>query len=131
MRYLKIAIIAVLSLIGLAAAGLYFVMWTLAGGPCLTEKLEELPSPDGRYVAAAYVPNCHATVRYITAVTLRKAGEPLDLDQRSAVLSFYGKNTIDVAWGTKNDLHIRFPASAQTFNQQDHWGEINILYVRN
>ena len=131
MKYLKLAAVVVLSLIGMAGAGVYLLISTVAGGPCQIEKLAEFPSPDGRYVAAAFVPNCGATVRYFTVVNLRKAREPLDLDPQSGVLSFYGIDTSEIAWIPEGDIHIRFPASVQIFRQKFRWEDINIQYTRN
>ena len=80
------------------------ILWLAGCGVCGNTVKQEIKSPDGKYVATAFVRNCGATTDYSAQVDLRKAGRKL-----STIGNVYRGNAspdIEIAWLSSTHLVI-------------------------
>ena len=83
-----------------------FALFALAGcaDPYSNERTAEITSPDGKYVATAFIRDCGATTSFSPQVDLRPAGEKA----RQIGNVFVGDHSakIEIAWLSSTQLVI-------------------------
>jgi hypothetical protein len=80
------------------------VMFITACNPCRNKVVQELTSPDGKYVATAFIRDCGATTDYSPQVYLRKKGyRPAEIGN-----VFVGEHSenIQISWRSATELAI-------------------------
>ena len=85
---------------------LIFTLLFLAGcaDPCSNTKKAETTSPDGKYVATAFIRDCGATTSFSPQVHLRPVGE--SVAQTGNVFVGDHSDKIDIAWLSATQLVI-------------------------
>lgn len=130
--------VVVVGILAACLAGYWFLAvrpFGEAGGlaRCESTLLEEVPSPDGRWVAATYEVGCGATTGSTMQVNLRPAGQPLNptpdgLVLTGRILFVEGKVPVTAVWAFANTLEVRVPREAlqRIGTPPDSWGEVKI-----
>jgi hypothetical protein len=84
--------------------GLTLLALTGCGPDCANMVKQEAKSPDGKYVATAFVRNCGATTDFSAQVDLRKAGSTMG--KEGNVYRGYRSPDIELAWVSPTHLVI-------------------------
>ena len=86
--------------------GLILTLFALAGcaDPCANTPKAEVASPDGRYVATAFIRDCGATTGFSPQVYLRPAGE--SVGKIGNVFVGDQSDKIEIAWVSSTQLVV-------------------------
>src|ERR1043166_1905546 len=80
------------------------IVWVAGCGMCGNTVKQEIKSPDGKYVATAFVRDCGATTAYSAQVDLRTAGRKLGTTGN--VYRGYVSSDNEIAWLSPTHLVI-------------------------
>ena len=119
-------------IVGLACAAIvggigYPVLVHLALRPtCDLSVMEDLRSPNGRFVSTVFRRDCGATTDFVTAVVLHRDAEAFGDEREALILN--GAVPVSQTWVTDEELHLRLPPSARIFRAIDQWNEVKISF---
>ena len=108
------------------------LLLVLTGCPlCGRELIKEVPSPDGKYIAAVFESDCGATTPFSRQVLLRKGGTSFSgEDKEGVVFRVRGKEDIEVRWVDVGHLMVRrFPNRDAIFKELGDWHGVKVVYV--
>lgn len=88
--------------------------------------IQEVVSPNGKYVAYVFEANAGATTRFTYRLSVLKNGkQPRPGDVGNTFIAY---DEFDVAWVSDNTLKVNNTSSVYVFKQKIKIGEVNIIY---
>jgi hypothetical protein len=96
-------------------------------GLCADTVKSEVPSPNGRYIATAFVRDCGATTGYVTMVSLRKTRTLFGYPKPTRVLSVDGQPDVALVWGSRDTLSVTYEGGVW-FTKLESWRDVRIVY---
>lgn len=122
--------------------GLYIIVVSLpwSCGMCVEENIGETYSPDGKYLARAYVRNCGATTGLLTHANLRSRWNWFHTEwpgtiKDGQVFANYCWSRIGFLWKDNSNLEIQYEKCAPredgrdpAWKKENSWRGINISY---
>ena len=91
---------------------------------CDNTIVKEVTSPDGAYVATAFIRDCGATTSFSPQVYLRKKGEKLG--EKGNVFIGNHSESINMEWLSSQELRIS--SDCEVVRKEDSFGEIKITF---
>lgn len=95
---------------------------------CTANALEELISPDGRYVATAFHRECGAEGAPSTALGIREARTAFDPAGQPTLLAIEGHHELPFEWGSEQSLTVTLPRSGNVLERADTWRDVRVEY---
>jgi hypothetical protein len=96
---------------------------------CGNDILQEVSSPDGKYVATVFERNCGATTPYLRIVSLRAAGKSFDAEvYNDWVFKISEQYKIEIKWSDIDKLDIMYAGGGEVSTHVDSWNKIKISY---
>jgi hypothetical protein len=89
---------------------------------CDNSIVKEVTSPDGEYVATAFIRDCGATTSFSPQVYLRKKGEKVG--EKGNVFIGNHSESINVEWLSSQELRIS--SDCEVVRKEDSFGDIKI-----
>ena len=90
------------------------------------EVRSEKQSPDGRYIATAFLIDCGATTSNASIVAVRRSGHKFD-DMKGRVYVLGGDQTLSFSWVDKSRLRIT-PGIGRPFKQETKFENVTVEY---
>lgn len=114
-------------MLGIALAS-YLVLRAAPEGGCRDRLIEDVPSPNGRNVAALFAHRCGSAPEAVQ-VSLRQAGSPFAPDERSTVFAARSQDPVRVAWRDGQTLVVE--SSAQNLLEpRSEWRNVAVVLRR-
>ena len=115
-------IVGTLVLIFIAVGiALYVTLPSLCGNTIL----QEVSSPDGRYVATFFERDCGATTNFIRMVSLRFSHK--DFSSDNPVLVLRDRPSLELRWIGSSRLYIKTDQCDPAAIQQKQWNDVNVI----
>lgn len=94
--------------------------------PCANTAVKELPSPDGRFVATAFVRDCGATTGHGPQVYLRRPGEP----SGAAGNVFRGNRSerVEIGWRSARELVVK--SDCEVIRVEENYDGVRVVFER-
>lgn len=109
------------------AYGLTILLLGLAG-TCVVGRYVAVPSPDGRYLAAAYDMNLGAMTPFVTFVEIRTSPSLLNSETGSGIMSYDGRPSgVVFHWVGEKTLLIEY-ACERRLRQRYAWRDVSVTY---
>lgn len=114
----------------------YFIYLILAFFPvacdsslCSNQILDEMTSPDGKYIASFFERDCGATTPYVRVVSLRLSKEKLKPENfNDWVFTIHGQPEVKISWKNSKMLNISFSGTGDKPTQRNKWQEIEVSF---
>jgi hypothetical protein len=121
--------VGALLLVMLAVGGAsYLVLRAAPAGGCEDALLEDVPSPNGRNIAARFSHRC-GSAPGIVQVSLRMAGNPFSPDERSTVFAARGAEPVRLGWRDAQTLVVETSAD-NLIEPRREWHDVAIVIRR-
>lgn len=96
---------------------------------CSNELINEVISPDRKYVASVFERDCGATVPYIRVVTLRLSNAKFFAEEYDNwVFTIHGQSDVRVSWAATDKLKIAYSGTGDRPTQREKWKNVVISY---
>ena len=113
---------------GVVFLGYNYVMSSILLSDCGNRILNEVPSPDGAYVATLFERNCGATTPYYRVVNLRSAGSKFDPEMKDDwIVQAEHQPEIVLRWDDARHLSVRSDWSDESPSPRASWRDVTIL----
>ena len=113
---------------GVVFLGYNYVMSSILLSDCGNRILNEVPSPDGAYVATLFEQNCGATTPYSRVVSLRSAGSKFDPEMKDDwIVQAEHQPEIVLRWDDARHLSVRSDWSDESPSPRASWRDVTIL----
>lgn len=106
----------------------YLVLRAAPGGGCRDRLIEEVPSPNGRNVAALFAHRCGSAPEAVQ-VSLRQAGNPFAPDERSTVFAARSADPVKVEWRDGQTLVVESTARS-LLEPRTEWRNVAVVLRR-
>ncbi len=110
---------------------IHLVLTGIADFMCANTKIKALESPNGEFIAYAYLRDCGATTSYGTHVSLFKGDRVLKNSESGNVYRGYKSDYINIKWQDNQTLIIYHNSSEENIfkDLKSKYG-VKILYVK-
>ena len=98
--------------------------------PCGTKIIQEVSSPDKKYIATLFVKDCGATTSESTHLNIRTISSKLNTDDEDIFIAQLGDESANVSWLSSNILLVDVPETARIFKNLDSFKGCQIKYSR-
>lgn len=96
---------------------------------CGNDILQEVVSPDGKFVATVFERNCGATTPYLRIVNLRLANTPFDAEASDDwIFKINGQPKVQISWSDIDNLSISYTGSGETPTLIYSWKQVKVNY---
>lgn len=96
---------------------------------CGNKLIDEVSSPDGKYIASIFERNCGATTPYIRVVSLRLSGTKFaPEDDDNWVFTIHGRSDVKASWVAAGKLKISYSGTGDQPTQRGKWKDILVTY---
>ena len=113
---------------GVVFLGYNYVMSSILLSDCGNRILNEVPSPDGAYVATLFERNCGATTPYYRVVNLRSAGSKFDPEMKDDwIVQAEHQPEIVLRWDDARHLSVRSDWSDESPSPRASWRDVTVL----
>ena len=90
---------------------------------------QELPSPDGRFIAAVYYELGPAYAGDRTCVSVRKVSEPFDNGNGPVLLYLDGRHNVALAWRGPASLALSYDVSqSEVLGKRALWNDVAVTF---
>jgi len=96
---------------------------------CGNEIIDEVVSPDRKYVASVFERSCGATTPFVRVVSLRTSDTTFDPeDHDNWVFTIRGQPEVSVSWLARDKLRISYSGIGDLPNQRKKWKDVLVYY---
>lgn len=96
---------------------------------CGYEVLNEIVSPDNKYIATVIKQDCGATTSYSQAVVIREKSSEFDGDNtKDYIFTMNGLLNIGIHWNNSRHLVIEPPDENAIYLRRESWRDIAVSY---
>ena len=97
---------------------------------CSNELINEVASPNGKYIASVFERNCGATTPYVRVVSLHSSDAKLaPEDSDDWVFTIHGQSDVKVSWIADDKLKVSYSGTGeQPTRREKKWKGIVIAY---
>lgn len=97
---------------------------------CSDDVIQEVVSPDGKFVATVFERNCGATTPYLRIVSLRVAKNSFDAEAyNNWVFKINGQPKVQIVWSDFDKLSITYSGGGGAPTLIESWKEVKINYL--
>lgn len=108
---------------------LVILLTSCDAGLCGNELIDEIASPDGKYVASIFERDCGATTPYIRVVSLRLSDTKFaPEDDDNWVFTIHDRSDVKVSWVAVGQLKISYSATSDQPTQREKWRDVLVSY---
>ena len=127
-RRMWVRFVLVVLTAAIGVLGFQYLKTTTLSLDCSIEVLQDVSSPDGKYVATLFERNCGATTPYHRVVMLRSVGTKLNAEKHGDwVFSVKGQPEIQLKWEDGHHLAILSDQTDEAGGTHGTWKEVQVI----